>query len=251
MRIIGYMTPQAIGERAGSVASVRSDAAAGRGRIAAALVDVRAIRAWADAQEAGLIRQLAVVESFPEATIAEAYRCSLGAASKTRERADTLASTPTLADALEHGAVTAGHIDTITRAAKRLDDTDQRHEFLDRADTLSAVAAAGTIEQFAKRLDIEITRLQTDNGEARLARQQRNVRLSTWTDPDGMWNLRGRFDPATAIRLAARLDTTRDTLFATRTPPLCPTDPIEKHASSPPTPSPTSSHPTTPTKTLR
>ncbi len=222
------MTPEAIGERAASVAAVRADTGAERHRIADALVDVRAIRAWADAQEAGLVGQLTRIESFPEATIAEAGRCSVGAASKTKERSDTLSSTPTLAEALEHGAITAGHVDTVTQRSKKLDDEAQRREFLDRANALSDVATAGTIEQFGKRLDLEVKRLQADDGEALLTRQQRNTRLSTWTDSEGMWNIRGRFDPVTAIRLAARLDSTVESLFAKETPALCPSDPVEK-----------------------
>ena len=199
-----------------------------RHQIADALVDVRAIRAWADAQEAGLVGQLTRIESFPEATIAEAGRCSVGAASKTKERSDTLSSTPTLAEALEHGAITAGHVDSVTQRSKKLDDDAQRQAFLDRANALSDVATAGTIEQFGKRLDLEVKRLQADDGEALLTRQQRNTRMSTWTDAEGMWNVRGRFDPVTAVRLAARLDSTVQTLFAKETPALCPSDPVEK-----------------------
>jgi hypothetical protein len=52
--------------------------------------------------------------------------------------------------------------------------------------------------------------------------------MSSWTDGEGMWNVRGRFDPVTAVRLAARLDSTVQTLFATETPELCPSDPVEK-----------------------
>ena len=222
------MTPKAIGERAASVTAVRADTGAQRHRIANALVDVRAIRAWADAREAALVGQLTSIESFPEATIAESNRCSLGAASKTKERSDTLSSTPTLAEALEHGAITAGHVDTVTRHSKQLDDDAQRREFLDRANALSAVATAGTIEQFGKRLDLEVKRLQADGGDARLVRQQRNTRMSSWTDGEGMWNVRGRFDPVAAVRLAARLDSTVQTLSARATPALCPSDPIEK-----------------------
>lgn len=223
------MTPESIGERAASVAAVRADEGAGRGQISGALVDVRAIRAWVDAQEAGLVGQLSTVDSFPEATIAETNSCSLGAASKTKERADTLAATPSLADALVDGSITSGHVDAVTRHSKQLDDDEQRRDFLDRADRLTAVAAAGTVEQFGKRLDLEIKQVQSDDGEARLARQRRNTRLSTWIDVDGMWNLRGRFDPVTGVRLAAKLDTAVGSLFAQETPDLCPSDPVEKN----------------------
>jgi hypothetical protein len=45
---------------------------------------------------------------------------------------------------------------------------------------------------------------------------------------DGMWNLRGRFDPLTGIQLDARLGESLEALFATSTPDTCPTDPLAK-----------------------
>ncbi|BAN00735.1 HNH endonuclease signature motif containing protein [Ilumatobacter coccineus] len=222
------MTPITIGRRAAGVAAVLADANAEREHVASALIDVRSIRAWADAQEAGLIAQLSRVDSFPEATIADTNRCSVGAATKTKERSDTLAATPTLADALAEGAITAGHVDAVTRGSKRLDD-EQRAEFLDRADQLAGVAEHGTIEQFGKRLDLEIKKLQSDDGDDRLTRQKKNTRLSTWIDLDGMWNIRGKFDPVTGLRLANKLDAATQSLFAERVPEHCPTDPVEKN----------------------
>jgi hypothetical protein len=75
---------------------------------------------------------------------------------------------------------------------------------------------------------LEAKRLQSDDGMDRLERQRRATRLSTWVDPDGMWNLRGRFDPVTGVKLAAKLDTTVEALFAERTPATAPDDPIER-----------------------
>ncbi len=222
------MMPTAVFQKAERVASVRADACAERAQISGALCDVRSIRAWADAQEAGLIRQLSAVDSFPESTIAESNRCSVGAASKTKERSDTLADTPGMAEALEAGDVTAGHIDAITRGSKKLDDDAQRNEFIDAVEGLVGVAAAGTVDQFSKRLDLEIKKLQSESGDDRLARQKRNTRLSTWTDVDGMINLRGRFDPVTGLKLIAKLDNTVQAQFAEQTPEHCPTDPVEK-----------------------
>jgi hypothetical protein len=43
-----------------------------------------------------------------------------------------------------------------------------------------------------------------------------------------MWNLRGRFDPVTGVKLAARLDGAVDTLFAETTPDTAPSDPVER-----------------------
>ena len=209
------------------IAEVRADPAASRSAISAGLVAVREAQAWLDAQHAGLVTRLRDVDSFPEKTIADAAKTSLGQATKTTERSATLGATPRLAGALDDGRVTAGHIDAVTRTSKRL-DPGQRQALFDRADALTAVAANATVDEFAKRLDLEATRLDDSNGEARLDRQRRAARVRTWTDPDGMWNLNARLDPLTGIKMAARLDTTVEALFAEAEPEGCPTDPIEK-----------------------
>ncbi len=133
------------------------------------------------------------------------------------------------------GSTTAAHIDVVTRAANQL-PAAQRPELFERADTLAAVAAASTSEQFARRMAIEVKRIQADDGIDRLARQRRNVRVSTWVDADGMWNLRGQFDPVTGVRLAARLAATIEAMFAAKVPDGCPDDPIEKQRFLPVTP---------------
>ncbi len=224
----GHMTPNAVAERASHVAAVRSDAAAQSPGIKAALIATRQIRAWADAQEAALIVQLGKVEAFCEPTIADAGKCSLGKANRTKERADTLDATPRLADALADGAITSGHVDALTRGSKQLND-DQREALLDRANELADVAAAATVEEFQRRLKLEIKTLQADDGLDRLQRQRANVRVNTWTDAEGMWNIRGTFDPVTGVKLASKLEGTINALFAEAVPEFCPTDPIEKH----------------------
>ena len=152
---------------------MRADPSGSRATISAGLVAIREIEAWCAAQHAGLVDRLRDVDSFPEKTIAEASKSSLGQASKSTERSETLAVTPKLADALADGAVTAGHVDAVTRTSKRL-DPGQRSELLERADQLVAVAAAGTVEEFRRRLDLEAKRLQTGDGMDRLERQRRN-----------------------------------------------------------------------------
>ncbi len=151
----------------------------------------------------------------------------MGAAVKATQRARTLAATPQLAGALGDGGTTAAHIDVITRAAGQL-PTAQRDKLLARADQLVAVAEVSTPEQFARRVAIEAKRIQADDGIDRLARQRRNVRVSTWVDADGMWNLRGLFDPVSGVRLAAKLRATIDAMFAEAVPEGCPDDPFEK-----------------------
>lgn len=222
------MTPAEVGERVERIVAARRSTVGSRDELADALRATEQSISWLEAQRAGLIRQLSQVDSFPEKTIADTSRCGLGRAHTTKERADTLGDAPTLADALEEGAITVGHVDAVTRGGKRLDNADQRAEFIDRVGSLANVAAADTIEQFSKRLDLEIKKIQRDDGEDRLTRQRKATRLSSWVDVEGMWNLRGRFDPVTGVKLSAKLDQAVEALFAQRTPEHCPKDPIEK-----------------------
>ena len=85
-----------------------------------------------------------------------------------------------------------------------------------------------TVEEFAKRVKLEAQRIEATDGMDRYERQRRATRVSTWTDHDGMWNLRGRFDPLTGTRIASKLDQAVETLFAETTPEHAPSDPIEK-----------------------
>ncbi len=214
-------------ERVERITAVRASPCADADLIRTGLVAVREAKAWLDAQHAGLVRQLREVDSFPEQTVAAASKTSLGQASKTTERSTTLDATPKLADALDDGAITAEHIDAVTRASKKLDGA-KRIELTKRADALSDVAKAGTVDEFARRLELEARKLQEGDGLDRLERQRRNARARSWVDPEGMWNLTAKFDPLTGVRIASRIDATIQALFAQTVPVECPDDPIEK-----------------------
>ena len=73
-----------------TIAAVRANPSASVVTISSGLVAVREAQAWLDAQHAGLVAQLRQVDSFPEKTIADAAKSSLGRASKTTERSATL-----------------------------------------------------------------------------------------------------------------------------------------------------------------
>ena len=218
----------AVVEQVQQVAAVRADDAAARAELEAALRTVGKLQSWLAGTKAALTSKLSAQVSFPEKTIADCTRGTTRDAIKDKERADTLAATPSLADALDRADVTAGHVDEVTRATKHLEG-DQRQELLDRLDDgLLDVAAVASVEDWRRRLALEVKNIQRDDGMDRLERQRRATRLRTWTDGEGMWCISGRFDPVTGVKLAARLDTTTDTLFAEATPDTCPTDPIEK-----------------------
>ena len=128
-------------ERVRQVASVRADAAAGATEIEAALTSVARIEAWLSASKAALTSALAPQVSFPEERVADCTRTSLHDAVKDKERADTLDAVPPFADALDDAAITAGHVDALTKAIKGLDDDAQRDELRERAAGLLGVAS--------------------------------------------------------------------------------------------------------------
>ena len=97
---------------------------------------------------------------------------------------------------------------TLSPEPPRKLDGVKRDEFIERANALAHIATAGTVDEFARRLDLETKRLQDDDGIDRLERQRRNARARSWVDVEGMWNLSAKFDPVTGVQLAARIDAT-------------------------------------------
>lgn len=215
-------------ERVREISAIRADTAVDPSAIEAALRASSQIRSWLASSDAVLAARLSSQVSFPEKTIADCTRSSLNEGAKAKERSDTLGAVPSFADALDDAAITAAHVDALTRAGRSLDDDSQRSELFDRAADLVDVASAATVEEFRRRLGLEVKAIQADDGMARLERQRRNTRLRTWTDADGMWRVSGQFDPVTGVKLAARLDAAMQTLFAESEPETCPADPIEK-----------------------
>jgi hypothetical protein len=217
----------AVVERVERLAAVDANTAADAAAIEAALVTARQLTGWIEARQASLVARLSAQVSFPEAAIASASKLSIGQASKTCERANTLGRTPRLAAQLDHGAITAFHVDVLTSCSKQLDD-QQRTVLFDRVDQLADVAAAANVAEFRRRVELEAKRLQATDGIDRLERQRRNTRLRSWVDGEGMWCLSGRFDPVTGVKLSSKLATAVETMFAEATPPGCPSDAIER-----------------------
>ncbi len=219
----------AVVERVERISTVRADVNAGPAEVEAALHAERQLRAWLDASAAELARRLKESQSFPESTIADASQGTLGSASKTLERSETLDSIPDLASALDDGAVTAGHVDAVTRAGKSL-DAGQRAELHDQVADVVDKAGRESVSDFGKRVRDLARNIERSDGMDRLDRQKRATSVRTWTDGEGMWNLRGRFDPITAAGLAKKLDDAVNTLFAETVPESAPADPAERQA---------------------
>jgi hypothetical protein len=212
-------------ERATRVHTTRHDPASTPADARCALVALTELEAWLESSKARLATMVAAGSSFPEKAIADDTRSTLGAAANTLERAATLDAAPTLAGMLDEAAITAAHVDVVTRNTKDLDDR-QRRELIDRCDQLASVAATATPAEFARTIRLERNRILADDGMDRLQRQRRDTSLRSWVDNEGMYHLHGRFDPVTGVRLAARLESAVETLFAEQTPDTSPTDPV-------------------------
>jgi hypothetical protein len=143
------------------------------------------------------------------------------------ERANIVDRSPQFASAFGRGDVTAGHVDAFGRTLRALEPAQQQ-ALLAQAGELVDVAATANVEDFAKHVRRAATAVQADDGMERLERQRRANRLRWWIDREGMWNLTGRFDPLTGSRLDKRLDAIVAALFAERTPPDCPSGPVDK-----------------------
>jgi hypothetical protein len=222
------MDVSSVVERVRQVAETRSNASVGRGDLEAAMRSIGQLQAWLAASHAAITSRLADQVSFPEQSIAECTRGTTRDAINDNERADLLGSAPGLADALDDARVTAGHVDEVIKATKGLEG-DQRQELIDRVEAgLLGVAEAATVEEFRRRLALEVKHIRRDDGIDRFERQRRATRVRTWTDGEGMWCISGRFEPVTGVKLSARLDAAANAMFAETPPETCPSDPIEK-----------------------
>jgi len=220
-------------ERVQRVADVCASASRDRGDLTGALSDLAKVESWAAARRAQLVSALAEQPaSFPEADIADTTGCTLGAAAKETERANTLGAAESFADALDSGIIRPGHVDALTRTRKQLSE-EQAAQLLDQQEQLAEAAATTSIREFEQHLAREAKKLQTEadadadaDAEAQLDRQRRTTRLSVWVDQvSGMWNIKGQFDPDTGRKLNRLLDDAVASLFADETPDTAPADP--------------------------
>ncbi len=215
-------------ERLDTVISTTRSPDAATATISRALAASAALTSFLAAQEAELVRMLrAVPGSFPEATIADATRCSLNDASRQTDRAATLGHADAMADALSDGAIAPGHVDALTRAGRQLDD-QQRAELFDQHEQLAADASATTVGDFNDLLKKKVKDLRRESGEERLGRQRRNTRLRTWTDGQDMFRIAGAFDPLTGSELADRLRDAVASMRAAGIPDTAPSDRLEQ-----------------------
>ena len=197
----------------------------------AELMAIGVVRGLLDAREVDVVRRLDELAGsdtslFPQEVVATATKTSLTHADRLRERADTCSSVPELGAALSAGSTTGDRVDIVVRATAGL-SASERAAVARHGHTLALAAGEQTASAFRKTVEAVVSNARADDGLARLERQRRQARLRWWTDADGMWNLAGRFDPATGARMEGRLRNRINRIRAGGLPDTCPTDPVD------------------------
>ncbi|MCU1360845.1 MAG: hypothetical protein JWN99_2134 [Ilumatobacteraceae bacterium] len=198
-----------------------------------ALQDVAGLRRYLDGAEvahtANLLRLAqADPSTFPEHDIATATRSSLRSGERAAARASTAGAVPELGAALAEGEVSGAHVDAVTAALRDLTPA-QRRLLAGHGERLARLAAELAPDEFRRQVAKLARSIQADDGVAKLARQQRAVRLRHWIDKvTGMMRMSGEFDPETGGKLIKRIEAQAETLFHASTPPSCPDDPIAR-----------------------
>ncbi len=195
------------------------------------LGDVGRLLAWCHDRQAAFAACVAERSPSGELAVAEAGRLGWREAGGAVVRAETAAAVPSFGAAFGEGHVSAAHVDVLTRGLRQL-DSDGRAALAGQGARLALIAQHVSADEFAKSVRAEVRRLTRDeDAEARLVRQKRATRLTTWIDKDiGMGRWAGFFDPETALRLESVLDAQVEACFHDRAPEHCPADPIDKQA---------------------
>ncbi len=203
------------------------------GALHVALHALASISGAVEAQRLVCARALAACSTDPLVDLAAGSRAGRRDAAGAIERAEVIERAPSLGEALSSGEVVGAHVDCLGGALRRL-DPQQQSRLLDSLPGLVDVARRCDSDEFDRHLRRVERSLRADDGQALFERQQRNVRLKTWTDrEDGMHHWHLTVDPKTAIGLDNRLRAATDALFrggAGVLPPFAPSDPRERQA---------------------
>ena len=199
----------------------------------AELVAIGVVRGLLDAREVQVVRRLDELAAsdtslFPQDVVAKASKSSLMHAERLRERAGACTAIPELGAALAEGSTTGDRVDIVVRATAGL-SASERAAVAGHGPRLALAAGEQTAVGFRKTVEHVVAQAREDDGLARLELQRHQARLKWWLDADGMWNLAGRFDPATGARMEGRLRNQINRIRAGGLPDTCPTDPVDIH----------------------
>jgi hypothetical protein len=181
------------------------------------------VRSWLDALDARIALradQLSVQGGSESAAtvLAGGGRRSTKDVEAATQRAGVCASMPAFHDALVAGAVSAGHVDAVARAAGQLDD-DGRSRLQERVGSLVESATVMPVEAFERECRDLARILARDEGVSRLAQLKKQRRLRRWIDrQSGMCKTLLELDPESDGKVSAALSAA---LAAEQAKPQC------------------------------
>ena len=182
-----------------------------RAGIAELVADIAHVRGWLDSLEGCAAAQAARLAADGSgdpaaAVLAGAGRRSSREAKTVAARGDACASMPEWHDALAAGAVSAGHVDAIARAAGDLDDSG-RADLAELSESLVDAAASSSVEAFERRVRDLARRLSRDDGVGQHERMRRQRSLRRWLDNQtGMTHTHVILDPEADAKFSKALD---------------------------------------------
>lgn len=175
------------------------------------LAGISRARAALDAREA---RVLAVIDGLDDSGAASAAvarsitRCSSREADRRAMRADTLTQLPDAADKLATGALTAEHIDALSRAVEETSPEQVRRSgLIDKITDRPADLAARDTRDWSRRQQTP------DQLTQRHRRHHTARRLVIFTGHNDMTVLHGEFDPITGAKLKTRIEAEANRLY--------------------------------------
>lgn len=176
---------------------------------------LRAVRAWVDAAEIRATRRSRQLAADGKAGSAEAANVRAGQRSSREaravsDRADVCDSMPQFESLLNDGAVSAGHVDAVARAANKLDDVG-RERLASSAADYADQATRSSVDAFERAMAAEARRIAaataSDAAETELESQRKRSEVKRWTDKvTGMCHTHLELDPLRDAEVWAAID---------------------------------------------
>ena len=122
------------------------------------------------------------------------------AARSDTNRSRTAKDIPEAGDALDNGDIGGEHLDALDRARKSIEP--QLRELFDQcAGDLVNRSGSSPVDAFNKQVRRLADQITNDHGLATAQRQRAAAEFRSWTDRNGMGQVRGQFDPELLTRL--------------------------------------------------
>ena len=186
-----------------------------RDELAVLVRESRRLRGWLDSFDVRCSRRTRELAAAgrsepPESLLGDDGRRPSKEATAVGEREGVCDALPDFEEALANGAVSAGHLDAIANATRRL-DTEVRDEFFDLQAQLLAAATRERIDQFERTcrdLGRHLAAMHNHNSETdELERQRAASKIKRWIDKTtGMHHTHVELDPLRDSMLKAALD---------------------------------------------